>query len=77
MTPYNNQTDNVIDYLTSLNDEMVTNLVDKLLVSDDVEEKMDICESILTELELMVDNEEEVDSEWFLNLHDDLKDLVF
>lgn len=77
MIPYNNQTDNVIDYLTSLNDEMVTNLVDELLVSDDVEEKMDICESILTELELMVDDEDEVDSEWFLNLHDDLKDLVF
>mgnify|MGYP006268516353 CR=1 FL=1 len=77
MTPYNNQTENVIDYLSSLNDEDINNLIHDFFNTDDVEEKMDICEQILTEIEFLVDDEDEVDSEWFLNLHDDLKDLVF
>jgi len=77
MTPYNNQTDNVVDYLSSLNDDTITTLLDDLLTSDDVEEKMDICESIFTELELTILDEEEIDTEWYLSFQDDLRDLVF
>jgi len=77
MTPYNNQTDNVVDYLSSLNDDTITTLLDDLLTSDDVEQKMDICESIFTELEHTILDEEEIDTEWYLSFQDDLRDLVF
>jgi len=76
MKPYNKETQSVIEYLGSFNSETINELLDELFSSDDMEEKMDICESILTELEFTFD-EEELDSDWFMNLHDDLKDLVF
>jgi hypothetical protein len=76
MKPYNRETQSVIEYLESFNSETINELLDEFFSSDDMEEKMDICESVLSELEFTFD-EEELDSDWFMNLHDDLKDLVF
>ena len=66
----------MIEYLETFNSETINELLDEFFSSDDMEEKMDICESILTELDFTL-NDEELDSDWYMNLHDDLKDLVF
>ena len=76
MKPYNKETQSVIEYLETFNSETINELLDEFFSSDDMEEKMDICESILTELDFTL-NDEELDSDWYMNLHDDLKDLVF
>ena len=75
MKKFNPENVNVIDYLESLNDETITTLLDELFSSDDLDERMDICTQILTTFEFMLDDED-LDSEWFSNLEDELKDLT-
>lgn len=75
MTPFNINTDNVVEYLESLNNENINSLLDDLFSSDDLEERMDICTEILTTFEFMLD-EDELDSEWFSDFEDELKDVT-
>ena len=75
MKKFNSENVNVIDYLESLNDETITTLLDELFSSDDLDERMDICTQILTTFEFMLDNED-LDSEWFSNLEDELKEIT-
>jgi hypothetical protein len=75
MKPFDVNSDNVIEYLESMNNETITTLLDELFTIDDLEERMDICENILTELELSL-TEEEVSSDWYSDLEDELKDVT-
>ena len=75
MKKFNPENQNVIDYLESLNDSNITSLLDDLLSSDDLEERMDICTEILTTFQFMLD-EDELESEWFSEFEDELKDIT-
>lgn len=75
MKKYNPENQNVIDYLESLNDENINSLLENLFSSDDLDERMDICTEILTTFEFMVDDED-LDSEWFSVLEDELKEIT-
>ena len=76
MKPFDINTDNVIEYLESMENEIVNKLLDDLFSSDDLEERMDICSDILTELELTMDDED-LESDWYSDLEDELKDIVY
>ena len=75
MKPFDINTDNVIEYLESMENEIVNKLLDDLFSSDDLEERMDICSDILTELELTMDDED-LESDWYSDLEDELKDIT-
>lgn len=75
MKKFNPENQNVVDYLESLNDETINTLLDELLSSDDMDERMDTCTQILTTFEFMLDDED-LDSEWFSNLEDELKEIT-
>lgn len=75
MTPFNINTDNVVEYLESLNEETINSLLDDLFSCDDLEERMDICTQILTEVEMMLE-EGESESDWFYDLENELKDIT-
>lgn len=75
MKKYNPENQNVIDYLESLNEETINSLLDDLFSCDDLEERMDICTQILTEVEMMLE-EGESESDWFYDLENELKDIT-
>lgn len=75
MKKFNSENENVIDYLESLNEETIKTLLDDLFSCDDLEERMDICTQILTEVEMMLE-EGESESDWFYDLEDELKDIT-
>ena len=75
MKKYNSENQNVIDYLESLNEETINSLLDDLFSCDDLEERMDICTQILTEVEMMLE-EGESESDWFYDLENELKDIT-
>jgi hypothetical protein len=75
MKPFDVNSDNVIEYLESMNNGVINTLLDDLLSMDDLEQRMDICEDILSELELTL-TEEEVSSDWYSDLEDELKDVT-
>lgn len=75
MRKYNPENQNVIDYLESLNNDHIKTLLEELFSSDDLDERMDICTEILTTFEFMID-EEDLDSEWFSTLEDELKEIT-
>jgi len=72
MKKYNSETDNVIEYLSSLNNETINGLLDELLVTEDLEEKMDIVYQIISEIELSLMDE----GDDITDLEDDLKDII-
>lgn len=72
MKKYNSETENVIEYLSSLNNPTINGLLDELLISEDLEEKMDIVYQILSEIELSLMEE----GDDITDLEDDLKDIT-
>lgn len=77
MKKYNHETEKVHEYLVSLEDGEINRLLSELTESEDLDERMDICEEIIDELEFMFDIETEIGyPEWFDFLVEDLKELT-
>ena len=74
MKKFNPESENVVDYLRSLNNFEVGSDLDELMSTDDLEERMDLCDSIITTLQFQFGDESNED--WFLVMEEELKDIV-
>ena len=74
MKKFNPESENVVDYLRSLNNFEVDSDLDELMSTDDLDKRMDLCDSIITTLQFQFG--EESNEDWFFDMEEELKDIV-